>query len=207
MLEPRYDLLVTREDRYNRYVRLMKRILPAGAAALLFGILILPAVRGTTSGFTLAFSELKESDDKARMVAPRFVGTDTQDRSFSISANSAYHDATNDETVILDTITADIKMKGDSWVALDAPVGTFRPKAEILDLTGQVNVFSDSGMEVHTPKMSLDLGKGMGTSNDAVHGQGPFGRFQAGGVDVDVKNENITLRDGVKMTVYPRAVD
>jgi lipopolysaccharide export system protein LptC len=206
-VEPRYDLLVTREDRYSRYVRLMKRVLPAGAALLLLGILILPAVRGSSSGFTLAFSELKESDDKARMVEPRFVGTDTNDRSFSVTATSAYHDASNDELVTLDTIAAGMKSKDGSWVTVDAPMGTFHTKSEILDLTGQVNVFSDSGMEVHTPKLTMNLSEGKGTSNSAVHGQGPFGKFEAGGLDVDIKTEDITLRDGVKMTVYPRAVD
>jgi len=206
-VEQRYDLLANREDSYSRYVRLMKRVLPAGAALLLLGILMLPAIRGSSSGFTLAFSELKESDDKARMVAPRFVGTDTNDRSFSVTANSAYHDAASDELVTLDTIAADIKSKDGSWVSVDAPVGTFHTRSEVLDLTGQVNVFSDSGMEVHTPKLTMDLASGKGVSNEAVHGQGPFGKFQAGGLDVDTKSENITLRGGVKMTVYPRAVD
>ena len=206
-MEPRYDLLVTREDRYSRYVRLMKRVLPAGAALLLLGILILPAVRGSSSGFTLAFSELKESDDKARMVEPRFVGTDTNDRAFSVTATSAYHDASNDELVTLDTIAADMKSKDGSWVTVDAPIGTFHTKSEVLDLTGQVNVFSDSGMEVHTPKLTMNLSEGKGTSNEAVHGQGPFGKFEAGGLDVDIKTEDITLRNGVKMTVYPRAID
>ncbi|MGE0667758.1 MAG: LPS export ABC transporter periplasmic protein LptC [Sphingomonadales bacterium] len=206
-MEQRYDLLVNREDRYSRYVRLMKRVLPAGAALLLAGILIVPAIRGSSTGFTLTFSELKESDDKARMIAPRFVGTDTEDRSFSVTASSAYHDASNDEVVTLDTIAADIKSKDGSWVTVDAPVGTFHTKSEVLDLSGQVNVFSDSGMEVHTPKLTMNLSNGKGTSNAAVHGQGPFGKFTAGGLDVDTKTENIILRDGVKMTVYPRAVD
>ncbi|MEN3976478.1 LPS export ABC transporter periplasmic protein LptC [Emcibacter sp. SYSU 3D8] len=206
-MEQRYDLLVYREDRYSRYVRMMKRALPAGAALLLAGILIVPAIRGSSSGFTLAFSELKDSDDKARMISPRFVGTDTEDRTFSVSANSAYHDASNDELVMLETISADLKSKDGSWVTVDAPVGTFHTRSEVLDLTGQVNVFSDSGMEVHTPKLTMHLSEGTGTSDEAVHGQGPFGKFQAGGLDVDTKTENITLRDGVKMTVYPRAVD
>ena len=206
-MEQRYDLLVNREDRYSRYVRLMKRVLPAGAALLLAGILVVPAIRGSSPGFTLTFSELKESDDKARMIAPRFVGTDTDNRSFSVTANSAYHDASNDELVTLDTIAADIKSKDGSWVTVDAPVGTFHTKSEVLDLSGQVNVFSDSGMEVHTPKLTMRLSEGTGTSDAAVHGQGPFGKFTAGGLDVDTKTENITLRDGVKMTVYPRAVD
>jgi lipopolysaccharide export system protein LptC len=206
-LEPRYNTLASREDRYSRFVRLMKRVLPAGAAVLLFGILLLPALRDTSSGFTLAFSELKESDDTARIIEPRFVGTDTDDRSFSITAASAYHDATSSETVNLDTIAADIRMKNGSWVAVDAPKGTFHPEAEVLDLSGEVNVFSDSGMEVHTPQLTLNLSDGKGTSDQTVRGQGPFGQFQAGGVDVDVNNENIILRDGVKMTVYPRAID
>jgi lipopolysaccharide export system protein LptC len=135
------------------------------------------------------------------------VGTDTNDRAFSVTATSAYHDASNDELVNLDTIAADMKSKDGSWVTVDAPVGTFHTKSEVLDLTGQVNVFSDSGMEVHTPKLTMDLSAGKGTSNEAVHGQGPFGKFEAGGLDVDIKTEDITLRDGVKMTVYPRAID
>ncbi len=198
---------ITAPDRYTRYVRLAKRLLPAGAAVIVLAVAIWPLTQGSKSGFTLAFEEMTQFDDTARMVKPRFVGTDMDERSFSITAESAYHDAGDNEMVMMDTIAADVRLTSGAWLALDAPTGVFYPKGEVLDLSGQVNVFSDSGLEVHTRQLRLDLSSGTGQGEAEVYGQGPFGVFEAGGVEVDVKGEFVRLSNGVEMTVYPRAVD
>jgi len=194
-------------DSYTRYIRLMKRLFPAAAAVIVVAVVIWPMTEKSSTGFTLSFEELKQFDDTARLIKPRFVGTDINGRSFSVSAETAQHEASNDQMVSMDTIAADIRLKNGSWFALDAPTGVFQPKAELLDLSGQVNVFSDSGFEVHTRHLILNLKAGTGTGDQPVHGQGPFGTFEAGGVEVDVKGEYVRLTDGVKMTVYPRAVE
>lgn len=197
--------LITRDERYDRYVRLMKHVLPAGAALVLIGVLAWPMFRESNAGFTLTFSEIDEFDDKVRMEAPQFTGTDVKDRSFSIAAASAYHEADNDERVVLDSINADVQLADGSWLALDAPAGVFHPKDENLDLSGQVNLFSGAGYEVHTRQLSLNIADGTATSTEAVRGQGPFGVFEAGGAEVDVRGDYVNLTDGVAMTVYPRA--
>ncbi|MDA0338997.1 MAG: LPS export ABC transporter periplasmic protein LptC [Proteobacteria bacterium] len=199
------EQIIRRDQKYGRYVRRMKRLLPSAAAILSLGMLLWPALRESTSGFTLSFSEIEQFDDKVRMETPRFVGTDTRERSFSVSANSAYHDAGDDQRVMLDVIEADIRRADGSWMALDAPVGIFQPKAEILDLSGQVNVFSDAGYEVHSRQLEVNMGDGKATSTSPVYGQGPFGVFEAGGAEVDVKGDYVLLTNGVKMTVYPKA--
>ncbi|MFN3231393.1 MAG: LPS export ABC transporter periplasmic protein LptC [Alphaproteobacteria bacterium] len=201
------EMVIAKPDRYTRAVRLAKRVLPALAALIVLSVVIWPLTKNSQSGFTLAFEELKQFDDTARMVKPRFVGTDMQDRSFSITAETAYHDAGDDEMVMLDTISADVRMLSGEWLALDAPTGIFRPKDEILDLSGQVNVFSGSGFEVHTRQLQLNLSSGTGRSEQPVYGQGAFGVFEAGGAEVDVKGEYLKLSDGVAMTVYPRAIE
>ena len=196
---------IRHEEQYDRYVSLMKRALPAAAALVLIGVLVWPLFKESNSGFTLSFSEITEFDDKVRMENPRFIGTDTKDRSFSISAASAYHEAANDERVMLDAINADVRLVNGAWLALDAPSGVFYPQAENLDLSGQVNLFSDAGYEVHARQLSLDIPDGTATSDEPVHGQGPFGVFEAGGAEVDIRGDYVNLIDGVKMTIYPRA--
>ena len=136
-IEPARQRDIRHDERYDRYVRLMKRALPAGAALVLIGVLAWPLLQESNSGFTLSFSEITEFDDKVRMENPRFVGTDMKDRSFSITADSAYHRADNDERVVLDAINADVRLTNGAWVALDAPAGVFHPQAENLDLSGQ----------------------------------------------------------------------
>ena len=199
------EQIIQRDQKYGEFVRLMKRVLPAGAALLILGLLIVPALRDTTAGFTLSFSEIEKFDDTVRMETPRFIGTDIKDRSFSITAQSAFHDATDDRAVSLDVIEADIRLASGGWLAVDAPTGVFRPKDEILDLSGQVNVFSEAGYEVHSRQLVVNIGDGKATSVSPVYGQGPFGVFEAGGAEVDVKGDYVILTDGVKMTVYPQA--
>ena len=74
-----------------------------------------------------------------------------------------------------------------------------------MDLSGQVNVFSDAGYEVHSRQLVVDIGKGKATSISPVYGQGPFGVFKAGGVFADVDGEFVTFTNGVSMTAYPPA--
>jgi len=191
-------------ERYARFVRQMKIGLPAVAIVITAVILIWPLFSKREPGFTLAFSELKDFDDTLRMEQPRFVGADSHNRLFAIEAQSAYQPALNDEEIFLDTIVADVKSEGDSWIALDAPTGVFRQHDEVLELSGQVNVFSNLGYEIHGRQLRLDLKEGVVVSERTVFGQGPFGVFEAGGLDTDVDGAFLRLHSGVKMTVYPQ---
>lgn len=191
-------------ERYNRFVRHMKIGLTVAAILLTAVILIWPLFSQREPGFTLAFSELQDYDDTLRMKQPRFVGVDSRNRLFSIEAQSAFQPAINDEEIFLDTIVADVKSEADSWIALDAPTGVFRQHDEVLELSGQVNVFSNLGYEIHGRQLRLDLKEGVVASEQPVFGQGPFGVFEAGGLDTDVDGAFLRLHSGVKMTVYPQ---
>jgi len=190
--------------RYNRFVQAMKIGLTTVAILLTAVILIWPIFSQREPGFTLAFSELEDFDDTLRMKQPRFVGMDSRERVFAIEAQSAYQPALNDEEIFLDTIVADVKSETDSWIALDAPTGVFRQHDEVLELSGQVNVFSNLGYEIHGRQLRLDMKEGVVVSEQTVFGQGPFGVFEAGGLDTDVDGSFLRLHSGVKMTVYPQ---
>ena len=191
-------------ERYNRFVRKMKIGLATAAVLLAALILIWPVFSQREPGFTLAFSELQDFDDTLRMKAPRFVGADSRGRLFAIEAQSAYQPALNDEEIFLDTIVADVKSNIDSWIVIDAPTGVFRQHDEALELSGQVNVFSNLGYEIHGRQLRLNLREGIVISEQTVFGQGPFGVFEAGALDTDVEGSFLLLHSGVKMTIYPK---
>ncbi len=195
------------EERHGRFVHLMRIALPSAAILLVALVLIWPLVYEGQPGFTLIFSELDNFDDTLRMKNPRFVGSDGQDRLFSIEAQSAYQAAVDDENVYLEGIVADVRMDEKFWIALDAPTGILRREADILELAGQVNVFSSLGYEIHGRQFRLDLKEGVVVSDTQVFGQGPLGTFEAAGMRADVEGGSFELSGGVRMTIYPRAID
>ena len=194
-----------RDRRYGNYVRLMKLILPALSLFVVAVLALYPLFSTSEGGFTLDFAELDQQDDTIRMVAPHYSGSDKRGRVFQIQAESAYQNTAADEIVYLDVINADVMLETGGWMALDSLGGKYQPDADLLDLSGQVNIFSDIGYEVHSRSVRLDMAKGVATSVDQVHGQGPFGVFESGGMELDLDGNYVHLTRGVVMTVYPRA--
>ncbi len=194
-----------RDRRYGHYVRLMKLMMPALSLFVVSVLVMYPLFSTTEVGFTLDFAELDQHDDTIRMVAPHYSGSDKHGRVFQIQAETAYQNTAADEIVYLDLIKADVVLKTGGWMALDSLGGKYQPKADILDLSGQVNIFSDIGYEAHSRSVRLDMAKGIATSTEKVHGQGPFGVFEGGGMELDIDGNYVHLTGGVTMTVYPRA--
>ncbi len=196
-----------RDRLYGRYVRMMKLVLPALAGVIILVLVVVPMFAASESGFTLDFAELTDYDDKIRMVAPQFAGVDKKGRVFNVKAEFAWRDAADDDLVNLDVISADVTLKSGPWLALDSLSGTYRTDDEILTLLGLVNVYSDVGYEVHGRNIRLDIPVGKASSTEAVYGQGPFGVFEAGGMELDIEGTYMHLVDGVKMVIYPRAAE
>jgi len=193
------------DQRYGRYVRLMKTVMPVLAVVTVLLLVLYPLFSNTETGFTLDFAEITEQDDTIRMVSPHYTGTDAKGRDFQIRAETAYQSASVDELVYLDQISADVTLPSGAWMALDGLGGVYQRNADLLDLTGQVNIFSDIGYEAHSRAISLDFVLGTATSSEQVHGQGPFGVFESGGMEMDMEGNYVHLTQGVRMTVYPRA--
>ena len=193
------------DRRYGRFVSFMKLALPSMALLIIAVLVLYPLVTVTDTGFTLDFAEISEQDDTIRMVSPHYSGTDDKGRIFQIKAESAYQNATADNIVHLDAISADVSMPNGGWMALDSLGGVYQPEADLLDLSGQVNIFSDIGYEAHSRSVGVDFVQGVATSDEQVHGQGPFGVFESGGMELDMDGNYVHLTQGVKMTVYPRA--
>ena len=189
---------------YSRFVNLMKLFLPSLAVLMIVIIAVWPYLKGKDARFQIGFSALKmgESEDPS-MVNPRYIGTDNNRQTYSVTADLAKNLLQGDSAVVLEMPKADITMEDGSWVVLTADTGIYGRRAKTLDLAGAVNMFHDSGYEFRTAKAHVDLVKGIASSTDPVQGQGPFGNLKAEGFRLIKSSQTIHFTGKSKLIFYP----
>ena len=191
---------------YSRSVSLMKFFLPALAIFLVALIAIWPQIQAPDTRFKIGFSRLKatESGDPS-MVNARFVGTDSKNRPFSVTADFAKNKARDKNTVELEKPKADITIGDGTWLVMTADTGFFDRAGQTLDLVGAVNLFHDSGYEFRTQKALIDLARGIASGDAPIEGQGPFGSLRAEGFRMVEQGKTIFFTGKAKLVIYPSA--
>lgn len=189
---------------YSRFVNWMKLFLPFLAVLIIIMVAIWPHLKVKNNRFQIEFSSLKmgASEDPS-MVNPRYIGTDNNSQTYSVTADLAKNLLQRDSAVILEMPKADITLEDGSWVVLTAETGTYDRGAETLGLAGAVNMFHDSGYEFQTTKAYFDLAKGIASGAEPVKGQGPFGILKAEGFRLVQSDRTIHFTGKSKLILYP----
>ncbi len=191
---------------YSRFVSLMKFLLPVVALLLIALVVAWPHINTGDLGFRLGVTVLKLTGaDDPSMINPRYVGTDSDNQPFSITADLARNVSQSGSKVTLVMPKADITLEDGTWLVLTANDGVFARAEKKLNLAGSVNLYHDSGYEFRTDRAIIDLTAGIAESNDPVHGQGPFGQLQSSGFRMVNKGKVIYFLGKSKLTLYPGA--
>ncbi len=196
---------------YSRFVAMMKFILPAAAAVLIGLVVLWPHLAADDLRFRIGFAAIKASVSKdPSMVNPRFVGTDSENKPYSITADLARSigDLKSKEapaSVELEMPKADITLDDGTWLVLTAETGLLAQMDKSLNLAGAVNLFHDSGYEFRTEKAAIDLTSGVASGNLPIQGQGPFGVLSAEGFRLVDKGKTIYFNGKSKLILHPGA--
>ena len=200
------DRLPHYKSGYSRFVLLAKYVLPLVAVTLMLLVVVWPELKSKPERFSLGLSDVKiETAGGQRVLNARFTGVDSENRPFSITAESVIQSTDSDTGVGLMEPKADVNLAGDSWVAIAAPKGLFRREADILDLTGGVDVFHDDGYEFRTVEARLDFGKSSASGDKPIRGQGPFGTIEAEGFEIVGRGDSIHFTGKSRLILYPDA--
>lgn len=192
--------------RRSRFVGLMKLVLPL-AAALLIAILVgWPGHGIRDDGFRLSFlSERGQQTPEPGMVHARYMGTDSNNHPFIITADRATQVEDDPDTIVLHTLQADLTLEDGAWLALTARSGVFSRGVEKLRLNGPVSLFSDDGYEFRAEFAEVDLARGTVESDRPVSGQGPLGLLDAGSFRLVDQGRRLYFSAGVKLVLFPGA--
>ena len=170
--------------------------------------MVWPELHEQENRFRPGFARIDQSEaENLRMVNARFTGTDASRRPYMITADSA--DQANASAVIiaLDAPKADIELSNGAWVALTSTAGSFNRNRQILELSGGVNLFHDSGYEFKTDSAVIDLAAGDATGTEPIAGQGPFGQLQAEGFRIYNRGERVLFTGKSSLTLKPKSTD
>ncbi len=191
---------------YSRFVGAMKVVLPSLAVLLVFLVAVWPYLEPDESRFRIGYSKLSMMDTgDPSAVNPRFVGTDSKNQIYSVTADLAKN-LVQDATVIdLEMPKADILLEDGSWLVVTADAGVVDRPKETLDLIDRVTVYHDKGYEFTTEKATVHLKERSITSTHPVQGQGPFGRTRSEGIEVIDKGEVVIFTGRSQVVLYPSA--
>lgn len=187
-------------QRHSILVRRMRLILPV-AALCIIGVLM--AVAGREAPLTAVPREqvLPQTVSRNELVKPKFQSEDSGNHAYTITADRATQDAADMNMVHLEKPVADMEMDNATRVEINAQDGTYNQQAGNLNLRGAVEIHHNTGYNLKTESMNIDVAKKTMMSSSAVSGSGPAADITATGVNVDGNQKIITFTGPAKLTL------
>lgn len=170
---------------HSRFVAVMKIALPVLAAVLLGLVLVWPKLSRMDTRFHLGFAKLSTKEvETLAMKNARYFGIDDSNRPFAVTADTARQEPGNQDLIFLTNPKADFTTSSGANVVVDALSGVYHQSTKVLDLAGGVNLFHDTGYEIHTPTATIELAGNAARGTEPVEGHGPQGRIQSSGFEI-----------------------
>ncbi|MDF2367032.1 LPS export ABC transporter periplasmic protein LptC [Sneathiella sp.] len=188
--------------RYSHFVTIIKFIL-LGLAILLVGLAFILPNLDKPEGFKLDYADVTVSDDGLTMKNPQYVASDINERQYVVTADTATQKTATASLVSLKNIQADITLPSQDWISITAPAGELDTETGVLDLYGEIDIFSDSGNQFSANSAQVNLKKRTITSKNPLKGHGPLGAIEADSLAADQITGNIRFDGNVKMTINP----
>jgi lipopolysaccharide export system protein LptC len=157
----------------------------------------------------------------------KYDGVDAKNRPFSITAQSATQPdnstanpapaatqnqqqsqpaaAKSDSVINLRKIIADMTLADGAWVAVQADNGVYNRDASTVDLSGNVELFHDTGLQFQTDAATVDLKNDTAQGDQPVEGQRPDGTLAAEGFQVLNDGRTVIFTGRSYMKLYPKS--
>lgn len=195
------------EHGYRRRVGLLKLLIPAAAAGIVISLVAWPMMIESSVGVTDLISEETLVNGRDEMQNPRFVGTDSANQPYTVTAEVAMRPSNGDDTIFLRMPEADITLKDGDYVNVRADEGWYDRDAETLKLDGAVNLFTETGFKVQTESIVFDLRDGSATGDEPVQSQGPWGNLASQGIRYRPEGQIFEFPGRPTLVLYPEASD
>ena len=151
---------------YSHFVKLMKVVLPLLAFGIIGLLAAWPRIQGGDQSAT------RRDSGELEMMRALYVGTDTQDRPYSLTADRAVQSTTEPGVLDLVRPQGELTLKDGTWIAIKADRGRYNDKTGKLLLLGNANLFHDKGYEFKSDEAHIDVKAGNAWGDLPVTGPG-----------------------------------
>ncbi|HYE00095.1 MAG TPA: LPS export ABC transporter periplasmic protein LptC [Alphaproteobacteria bacterium] len=184
---------------YSRFVRILKVTLPLAALGLLGAVVAWPQIGSDVPPPPPVVAQA----EGPTMTDPRFHGTDSRNRPFSVTAERAVQAVQAGSPVALEKPDAEVTLGDGTWVQVSARTGQFDQPNQMLRLDGDVTVFHDSGYQMQGEQLQVKLEEGRLWSDAPVRGQGPNGEIEAEGLQIVDRGRTVVFTGKSRLVLRP----
>ena len=192
-------------SRHDRLVRAMKFVLPILIIALLVVLAIAPFDKRSDASFILDKNKVAAAQERMRVEAARYTGTDDKGQTFAINADRAIQPTSDRPIVDIQGMRArlDLERGPLSIVALN---GRYNMDEQKIAIDGPVKVAGPDGYRLETRDVGVDLKRRNLASRGRVVGDMKLGHFEAGGMTADLGTHEVVLTNKVRLNIRQGAV-
>lgn len=185
---------------YDRFISVLKLVLPVVSGALLLLVVVLPLVAGNETSFLLSKDRIKQSDVRLRLEAAVYRGEDGRGRPFTIRAQQAVQHSADVPVVSLQQIRAELALEDGPAVAT-APSGNYNLDTGKLTVSSPVEFRSEGGYRLTSGTVVIDLLDRTLRSDSPVTGSMPLGSFRARRIRGDVDGRTLLLDGDARLRI------
>jgi lipopolysaccharide export system protein LptC len=196
------DRLFRAAARHSRFVRWMRRAIPAGIALVAAVIVIATFFNPfrLIGVFPIDIGKVSLSGTKITMEAPRLAGFTSDARPYELTARAAAQDITKPEILELKGINAKVELKDGQHVQIKAINGLYDTKSEILKLRDEIVLTSTTGYEGRLSEATVETSTGHIVSESPVEMKLlNGGRLNANHLEIIDNGASIQFSGGVEL--------
>ena len=192
-------------SRHDWFVRATKFVLPILIIGLLIVLAIAPFDKRGDVSFILDKNKVDAAQERMRVEAARYTGTDDQGQLFAIGADRAIQPTSDRPIVDISGMRArlDLERGPLSIIALN---GRYNLDQQKVAIDGPVRVAGPDGYRLETRDVGIDLKNRNLASRGRVVGDMRLGHFEAGRMTADLGTREVVLSDGVRLNIKQGAI-
>lgn len=197
-------------DIHTRLVLWLKILLPLAALAILSTLFLLSRSIDPEDAIPYAEVDVEELAREPRLSAPEYAGVTADGAAVTVTAETARPDPADSRRVSATGLHAVMDTDNDLEAALSAAQGLIDTGAAMLTLSDGVEISTSTGYRVTAPHVTSALDRTEVIAQGPVSAEAPFGRLEAGGmelrVDPEAKDGHVLIfKDGVKLVYDPKS--
>jgi lipopolysaccharide export system protein LptC len=190
---------------HDRLVRWAKIALPSAVGVLIAILALAPLDKHNDVSFILDKKRVQNVQERMRVEAARYTGTDSKGQQFTMVANHAIQRSSDVPVVDISGMFARLSLdRGPLLIA--ANQGRYNIDTQKVAIDGPVKVAGPDGYRLATRDVTVNLKQRQLASAGPVSGQMRLGHFQAGQLHADLGERTVTLSGGARLKIVQGAV-
>ncbi len=189
--------------RYDRYVGVMRILLPAVALVMAVFTFLWPLLHRPATSFVLNREKMQRGGEEVRIVGPVYRGTDSLGRLFVLAAREAVQSTPDAPLVVLHDMTARMDFPDDRVARVAAAEGRYEKASGTVRIPGELRFETTDGYALSARDAVIDLRGKTIRSDKPVHGRAPLGEIEAQRFFIDIAARKAVFEDGVRAHTTP----